>query len=430
MNTHHESVLEKKFQDIEAEMPSPTLHTKALPAGEHLAPISFSELEAIVKKWLLIEDPGLIKILIACVLCHRMRVEPVWLLIVAGPGGSKTELLRALYDLQNVYPLSDLTPQTFMSGFKDTNGSLLHRLPPEVIIIMKDFTTVLEMSAEKRSAILAQLREIYDGEYGKEFGNAESRVWHGKIGLIAGVTSIIDRHQTVFQVLGERFVKYCPIPADSIEVTKRAMANSGNERQMRDEIKSAFTNYIEGVEIPDTPEPVPPQIKSAIMHLAIFCAKARSGIIRDSYGSREITFIPEPEHATRLVKQLVNLMCALALISGEYSDDDYEIIHKIGMDTLPDVRRRIINYLFAHEGQQSLADIADAIGYLANTTRRQLEEMVCLKIVQADSASLAHSYELSSSARDLLNNSQLPPSLPDFTDDSPTVPEKSDGVSL
>jgi hypothetical protein len=347
-----------------------------------------------------------------------MPVEPVWLLIVAGPGGTKTELLRALYDLSDVHPLSDLTPQTFLSGDKiNKNSSLLDRLSSEVILVMKDFTTVLEMNADKRAAILSQLREIYDGDFGKEFGNGESKSWQGKVTMIAGVTSIIDRHQTVFQVLGERFIKYCPMRSDPMQITKQAIKNSGNEQQMRDEIRAAFTNYIEGVEISDEPPQVPEDYQTAIMHLAVFVAKARSGVIRDGY-SREIAFVPEPEHPTRLVKQLVNLMSALARISGDFTLDDYQHILKIGMDSLPSVRRDIIEYLMTTT-MSSIAEIADEIGYPANTVRRQLEEMQCLGVLKADSSSMAYSYGLSDETFDLL--AKVQPEL--------TLPEKSEGVN-
>jgi hypothetical protein len=388
----------KKFEAIEA--------SNQLLAQTNTT-ISYDELEATIKSYLLITDRGLIKIIVAVIICHRLPLEPVWLLIVAGPGGGKTELLSGLYDLANVYPLSDLTPQTFMSGYKDPKGSLLERLPSEVILIMKDFTTVLEFPPEKQAAILAQFREIYDGSYGKEFGNAESRQWRGKMGFLAGVTPAIDRKQPIHQALGERFIKYRPTPADSMEVTKRAMGNSGNEKQMREDIRNAFTNYLENLDIPQTAPEVPQDYKDAVMHLAVFCAKARSVVLRDSRGNREIVDVPEPEHPTRLVKQLVNLLSALAVVNGDFTKDDYRIIYKIGMDSLTAVRRLVIEHLFVNDSPQSLGAIAEAIGYPQNTARRQLEELQALKLVTGDHASMAYSYELTADSRELMTKARL-----------------------
>ncbi len=388
----------KKFDQIEAATPIPI---------EPITAVSYAQLEKIIKDYLLIADKGLIKIITATVVCHRLPLEPVWLLIVASPGAGKTELLSGLYGLAGVYPLSDLTTQTFMSGFKDPKGSLLERLPNEVIIIMKDFTTVLEFPADKQNAILAQFREIYDGSYSKEFGNAESRHWQGKMGFMAGVTPAVDKKQPIQQALGERFIKYRPIAVDSMEVTKRAMANSGNEKQMREDIRNAFTDYLENLELPDKLPEAPQEYKDAIMHLAVFCAKARSVVIRDNYTTREVIDIPEPETPTRLVKQLLNLFIALSVISGDFTDEDYRIIYKIGIDSLVAIRRRIIDHLFNADSPQTLADIATVVGYPQNTTRRQLEDMECLKLTCSDNSLLATVYELAPESKEQLRQAML-----------------------
>jgi len=272
---------------------------------------------------------------------------------------------------------------------------------------MKDFTTVLEFPPDKQATILAQFREIYDGSYGKEFGNAESRQWNGKMGFIAGVTPLIDKKQPIHQALGERFIKYRPTPANSMEITRRAMTNSGNEKQMREDIRNAFTSYIENLDIPEAAPEAPQEYKDATMHLAVFCARARSAVLRDSRGNREITDIPEPEHPTRLVKQLVNLLSALAVISGEFTKDDYRIIYKIGMDSLTAIRRLIIDYLYANDSPQMINDIAKATGYPPNSTRKQLEELQALKLVTGDSTTMAYAYELTADTRELLTKAKL-----------------------
>lgn len=369
--------------------------------------ISYAELEQAINEYLLIADPGFIKIILACIVCHFLPVDPVWLLIVTGPGGGKTELLMGLLGIDTTHLLSDLTTQTFFSGSKDPKASLLDRLPREFILIMKDFTTVLEFPSEKLATILSQLRELYDGTFAKGFGNAEDVYWQGKMTLMAGVTGIIDRRQASIQALGERFIKYHPIPANSLEVTKRAMQNTGNETQMREDIRNAFTDYVNGLEIPEMVPEVPERFRDAIMYLAVFVALARSAVIREGGSNREIVDVPEPEHPTRLVKQLVNLMAALSIISGEFTEDDYQIIYKIGMDSLPSVRRLIVEHLAGVDSPQTIDDIADAINHRPNTARRQLEELQCLKVVKGDSSRNAHLYELTAKARKQLAHAKL-----------------------
>ena len=365
----------------------------------------FAQLEAVINKWLLINDPGIIKILTACVLANRLPADPVWLFIVTASGGTKTELLRGLNKIENIYPISDLTPQTFLSGEKSNkNASLLLRLPKEVTITMKDFTTVLTMHRDKRHAILSQLREIYDGQYKKEFGTGESKEWDGKLGFIAGVTSVIDQHYGVYQTLGERFIQYRPTQPDPIELSLKAISNSGNEVQMREEIQDAFAKYVASVEIPLEPMDVPEPIKQRIAHLSAFCVRGRSGVIRESYSTREIELIPEAELPTRLAKQLITLLCGLSLISGVFTDADYRLIYKIGMDTLPRNRRRAIEHLVAADKPQETAEVAHAIGYPNNSTRRVLEELHGLALInrRSQGQGAADLWEMRAHTLDLL----------------------------
>jgi hypothetical protein len=131
---------------------------------------------------------------LATVIANRMDGDPLWVFLVAPPSGGKTEVIRALDEAGDVYPLSSLTAQTFASGFerKGTETSLLPKIDGKTLT-MKDFGTVLTMYREKKAEILAQLREIYDGGFIKEFGNGKTFRWSGKVGLLAGVTPIIDR---------------------------------------------------------------------------------------------------------------------------------------------------------------------------------------------------------------------------------------------
>lgn len=354
--------------------------------GEPRNPIAFKTLEETVNKWLLINDMGIIKVLAATVIANKLSADPVWLFIVTASGGTKTELIRGLAKIDGIYPLSDLTPQSFLSGEKSTkNASLLLRLPEEVILTLKDFTTVLTMHRDKRHAILSQLREIYDGQYKKEFGTGETKEWTGKMGFIAGVTSVIDHHYSIYQTLGERFVQYRPSQPDPIKLSLKAMGNSGKETAMRDEIQNAFADFVAGVTIPTEELVIPEDVRNNIAHLAAFCVRARSGVIREGYSSREIELIPEAELPTRLSKQLITLYTALSLISGGFTEQDYELIYKIGIDTLPQNRKAVINALLEADGSQETAEIATTIGYPTNTTRRILEDLSGLKLIDRES---------------------------------------------
>jgi len=418
MNMNKDKI-EQKFQEIE----------KSIPLAR--TPITFEQLEAVIAKWLLIKDRWIIKVMAGIVLANKLKGDPVWLFIVAASGGTKTELIRGLNSIHGIYPISDLTPQTFLSGEKgNKNASLLLRLPAEsTILTYKDFTTVLTMHRDKRHAILSQLREIYDGYYRKEFGTGETKTWIGKMGFIAGVTSVIDSHQTIFQVLGERFIQYRPEQPDAIALARKAMANSGGEKPMREEIENAFADFIAGIQIPEEAALISEDCKDRIAHLAAFCVRARSGIIRDGFSSREIDLIPDSEMPTRLAKQLITMASAFALIGNATPEEDYELIYKIGMDSLPHKRKKTLETLLKATSELETADIAMKIGYPTNSTRRILEDLHGLRLTERmhEGQGYADRWLISDNAKELLEKSRpaglKSPLEPDRKD---TLPDMSD----
>jgi hypothetical protein len=71
-----------------------------------------------------------VDVALATVVANRMDGDPLWVFLVAPPSGGKTEVIRSLEDVPDVYPLSSLTAQTFASGFerKGTETSLLPKI--------------------------------------------------------------------------------------------------------------------------------------------------------------------------------------------------------------------------------------------------------------------------------------------------------------
>ena len=215
---------------------------------------TLTDVEATFSKWLLIHDPKGLHVVLAAVAAHRAGGDGVWQFVVDAPGSGKTETIRSLNGLHDVVPLSSLTPSTFASGLKVSDAtkdpSLLLRLPERPIITLKDFTTVLSMNRDSRQEILAQLRELADGYYVKEFGNGKTVSWQGTMCFIAGVTPIIDTHWAVNQTLGERFVQARPQAPDPLRVAERSMLNVGREQEMRGELQAAVSGFLSNLDYP------------------------------------------------------------------------------------------------------------------------------------------------------------------------------------
>jgi hypothetical protein len=348
-------------------------------------PVSYQDLCNTFDKWLLLPDKNVIKVLLATLMAHFFTTDPLWMFFVAPPSGSKTEIISTAAFLPFCHLLSDLTPQTLASGMPIKNGkdpSLLSKLKDNVLV-MKDFTTVLSMRADDRGMILSQLREVYDGRYSKSFGTGKTVEWEGRLSLIAGVTTIIDTHNAVFQVMGERFLMYRIPQADAEDVAMKALSNFGGEKEMRAELKKAMETYFEGLEkIPVDKIEVPMEIKKALAALSTFVVTARSGILRDNY-RKEIDFIPDVEAPSRFAKQIGTLIKALAVIEGRRVVEwkDYYLTLKVALDVIPGNRMK---HLIAMCGEKFLIQtkvVADRTRYSINGAERNLEDLYALGLL-------------------------------------------------
>src|SRR5207302_1583305 len=93
--------------------------------------------------------------------------------------------------------------------------------------------------------------------------------------------------------------------------------------------------------------------------------------------NREIEYAPEPEANTRISKGLAAIAKGVASLRGheEVAEDDIQDVFRVGLDCLPDYRRRL--FLAAANGGD-LAEVA-----MSKTMRqRELEELAELEILQ------------------------------------------------
>jgi hypothetical protein len=320
---------------------------------------------------------------------HRLSGAPVWPMIVAPPGSLKTEMLNALEGQKGTHLIDQITPNTFISGQiqragvtpKDPPG-LLHRLGSDGVIIFSDFSTILSMPTERRAGILADMRRIYDGSLRKEFGTAakaKSREWKGRITFLVAATPEVDRHYSIFQSLGERFVMIrCPRP-EGQEAALAAMRQ--NTSQARQELKQAVHSLL------GTLTPIEPMIPEGILKnlgaLAEFVVHARTHIPRDGY-QKAIRYVPEAEAPTRLGQQLAQLSKGSALLDGRYAvgDSDFELVLRVAMDCIPTARRRVLEYL-------TTGDESKLVGMPGSTRSYAQEELHALGLIEANSEGLS-----------------------------------------
>ena len=104
---------------------------------------SFELLNKMVNDYLLLADPHIVAVVCGALAAHRFKSDPLWLMLVGPPSSAKTELLEGAAGIDSIFRLSDLTPNTFLSGAtrKDDRGnekdpSLLPHLNGRIILTM------------------------------------------------------------------------------------------------------------------------------------------------------------------------------------------------------------------------------------------------------------------------------------------------------
>jgi 5S rRNA maturation endonuclease (ribonuclease M5)/DNA-binding transcriptional ArsR family regulator len=352
--------------------------------------MAYDELRAAFEKWLALPDDLAIRFVLSVVIANRLSGDPLWAFIVGPSGSSKTEFVNPLTTLEFVRPLDQLTTNTFLSGKqkKDANASLLLQLPYGAILLIRDFSSILDMHREKRDEIFSQLRKIYDGHLARatgEGGESAYLSWTGKVGVLACCTPAIERYRSLSTTLGERFIYFYMQTADRLTIARTARVNRPALREMREELAQAVKRFFDGLSIPESVE-MPDDIGDWIARVADFVAVARTGVERDSYSaSKEILESPDPEIPSRLAQQLDVLTCAHAVLMGRnrVEPGDVELTRHVALASIPTTRRRIIS-LFAREGWRELttAEVANALDLPTNTIRRHLEDLTALGLLK------------------------------------------------
>lgn len=340
---------------------------------------TLDELLEVFRGWLYLPDARSVEVSLATYVAHQRPGEPLWVHLVGASGGGKTEPIRALAAMPDAYMLSKLTPQTFISGLSGKpRASLLTRLKEDdkSFIIMKDFTSILSMNRDNQRELLADLREIYDGEIHKDFGSAVSEHWKGRLGLLCGVTPAMDTARKVNEIMGERFLYYRLPDADRQLLVTKALKGRGLEDQMRDELSGAVVAFLSVLDFTRDVK-MSEQSIDRLLALADITTVGRSHVDRDR--NHEMLTVPVPEAPTRFVKQLGATTEAL-MVLGRSEDAALSLVEKISLDSIPPVRLECLKHLIGQTEPVRTPEVANATHLPVSTIRLVLEDLTALRL--------------------------------------------------
>ena len=339
------------------------------------------------QRYLYLPDPTPLFVTLAAVAANHMQSDPVWLLLVGGSGSGKTEILNSTLGLPDMHAASTLNESGLLSGTpskeksKDACGGLLREVGEFGILVLKDFTSVLSMHRDQRAAVLAALREIFDGSWTRRIGGEGGTKlhWQGKLGFLSGCTDVIETHHAVISSMGDRYMRLRMPNIDPKEQGRRSQANRGREVEMRRNLERAVTDLFSsldlttGIEISDVH-----QLK--INALATFAALARSPVDRDGV-RREIEFVPDSERPARLSKSLLSLFAG-ALKIGVTDEFAIQCIREVAFDSIPKVRLQLLEKILECQSEPTASDLATAISLPEVTVRRALEDLKAHRVLE------------------------------------------------
>lgn len=365
----------------------------------HEATSPVEEAVRVFQRWLHMPDVDPLLAVLGTVAANLLPGDPVWLLEIGPPSSGKTEAVQAVGGLPYVHAASTLTEASLLSGSsrKDrqasASGGLLREVNGFGILMVKDFTSVLSMAFDARAAVLAALREVYDGSWTRRLGTDGGLTlqWSGKVGLIGACTEAIDSAHAVMATMGERFLLLRLQEPDAEAVSRKALAVAGDERVMRDELQSVVAAVF--AQTPAVPERLTPLQHEALTGVAILTVKARSALIRDGR-TRGVEVLPGAESPARLVKSLERLFSGMQSIGIE-DDVAWRIVRRVGLDSMPSLRRQALEAL-ASLGRTSLSDLAKHMHVPTSTLHRHLEDMAHHKVIVGTRGQTANAllYEL------------------------------------
>lgn len=346
---------------------------------------SLKQVKELYKDVFYMEEDMILDAIIATCISSKIKGDPIWLLIIGGSSSGKSELVNILNKVPFVYPISSLTENTFLSNMRlndGKEGSLLHQIGTSGMITMKDYTSVLSMRNDKASIIVAQMREIYDGELTKRAGNGNSQKWVGKINWVGAVTDSIYVKEGESAGMGRRTINYVMPLQDRKRTIRAASKNTNDIEEKRLRIQEAVAEFVayKLETLTGGLAELTEDVEDDIVDLADFVTIARTPTERNFKG--ELRLVPDAEGGTRVFSMFKKMVQMMVYISDtqQFEKCHYDIMAKIALDSIPK-QRTIPLRILAQYTEGTKKGIAIEANYPTDTMGEWLEDLNVLGVI-------------------------------------------------
>lgn len=354
--------------------------------------VPVNEVYATFQKWLFLKNnvkydqknTDIYDVVFGTVFANRLPGDPLWMYIVAPPGGLKTEPLLSLMGGKLIEVVESVTAPALISGqgMNGTDPSLVPKLNGRLLVV-KDWTIILGLPEHERKEILSILRGAFDGTCGRDFGNGIRRSYRSTFGILAAVTPVVEQYTEELAAVGERFLSWRNwLPEgyhERYELIKRALDNTTKEKEMRSEINTVAKRVLlAGIkEVPGCSE----EDKMRIIKLSQWISIMRGTVTRDRY-RKNVTHKPFTELGTRLSKEIYKLVLGISIFKGHPSvrPEAMRIARSVARSSVSvryyDTLRAL--YKVGHDKGVAPDDIKKLVGLPGETIEMILENMKML----------------------------------------------------
>jgi hypothetical protein len=366
----------------------PKDRVSAAPAPAAVPSRTLGEVERAFQRRLHLPSLRPLHVLLGTIAANRLPGEPVWTFLVGPSGGGKSEFVRACGGLPEVAIVTTLTEAALLSGTssreraEDATGGVLRQIGSLGVLSFKDFTSTLSLDKDALRAMLAALREIYDGYWSRDVGSDGGRqlFWEGKAGLIGGVTPAIDRHHAVIAEMGERLLLHrLAVTGDdhARHAVEQAISNREVLEAMRAELRASVAGLFAGLgEL--RARPISDEEQELLIAVAMLVARGRAAVYRDARGG-ELVDVGAPEIPTRLGQQLERLLAGMDAI-GVPREAAWSAMLATALSSMPDDRLQALRFLYAH-GTRTTSEVGAALARPTKSIRRTLEDVTAHGLV-------------------------------------------------
>ena len=356
-----------------------------------------TELDATFSRWLGSEyDLPALHATIAAAAAERLDGDPLWILLISGPGNSKTETVQSLSGAGAIVTSTISSEGALLSATPcrekspNATGGLLRLIGERGLLVIKDVTSILSMNRDTRAGVLAAFREIHDGSWVRAVGTDGGRsiAWRGRIVVVGACTTVWDRAHEVISTMGDRFVVVrmdSSRPRARFAAGQQAIENTGAEETMRRELSGAVGRVLAGMR-PEAPTPLTDNERERILAAANVVTLARTGVDYDYRG--DVIDAHAPEAPTRFAKQLGQVLRGAVAIGLDRAAA-LRLAIRCARDSMPPIRLAILDDV-ARFPATLTRDVRRRLNKPRATIDRQLQALHMLGVLTCDEEDSRH----------------------------------------